>query len=90
MANAPTFTLAFIIRVNRTVNNKAPIFARITVNSRRTEFGIKRFISPEAWNPERGMARAKTREANEINLVLDQIRKRVLECYNELLWLRYT
>ena len=85
MANAPTFTLAFIIRVNRTVNNKAPIFARITVNSRRTEFGIKRFISPEAWNPERGMARAKTREANEINLVLDQIRKRVLECYNDLL-----
>ncbi len=85
MANAPTFTLTFIIRVNRTVNNKAPIFARITVNSRRTEFAIKRSISPDSWNPERGMARAKTREANEINPLLEKIRKRILECHAELL-----
>ena len=85
MANAPSFSLMFIIRNTRMVNGLAPIYARISVNTNRTEFAIKRNINPNSWNPDRGMAKPKTREANEINPYLEKIRKRILDCHSELL-----
>ncbi len=65
MANAPSFSLMFIIRNTRMVNGLAPIYARISVNTQRTEFAIKRNINPDSWNSDRGMAKQKNRKASQ-------------------------
>ncbi|MGQ1891373.1 site-specific integrase [Thermophagus sp. OGC60D27] len=85
MANAQNFTVSFIIRTARMTEGQAPIYARISINGKRTEFSIKRFISPELWNKEAGKVKPKSREAAQINPYLDKIRKRLWECYSESL-----
>ncbi|WP_010662971.1 Arm DNA-binding domain-containing protein [Marinilabilia salmonicolor] len=85
MANAQNFTVSFIIRTARITEGQAPIYARISINGKRTEFSIKRFISPELWNKEAGKVKPKSREASQINPYLDKIRKRLWECYSESL-----
>jgi site-specific recombinase XerD len=85
MANAQNFTVSFIIRTARMIEGQAPIYARISVDGKRTEFSIKRFIFPELWNKEAGKAKPKSKEAPQINAYLDKIRKRLWECYSESL-----
>lgn len=83
MANAQNFTVSFIIRTARMTEGQAPIYARISIDGKRTEFSVKRFIFPELWNKEAGKVKSKSREAPKVNAYLDQIRKRLWECYSE-------
>ena len=85
MANTQNFTIGFIIRAGRLSQGRAPIFARISIDGKRTEFSVKRSIPPELWNKEAGKVRPKSKEAAEINPFLDKVRKRLLECYSEAL-----
>ncbi|MFW6352071.1 MAG: site-specific integrase [Bacteroidota bacterium] len=85
MANTQNFTVGFIIRTGRVSKGRAPIFARISIDGKRTEFSVKRRIPPELWNQEAGKVRPKSNEARDINPYLDKVRKRLLECYSEAL-----
>ena len=85
MANTQNFTVGFIIRTGRVSKGRAPIFARISIDGKRTEFSVKRSIPPELWNQEAGKVRPKSKEARDINPYLDKVSKRLLECYSEVL-----
>ncbi|PWE00583.1 site-specific integrase [Marinilabilia rubra] len=85
MANAQNFSVSFIIRTGRMSGEEAPIFARISVDGKRTEFSVKRTVIPELWNKEAGKVKPKAKEAGRINQYLDQVQKRLLECYSEAL-----
>jgi hypothetical protein len=41
MRNENTFGIHFILRMNKVKNGKAPLYARITVNSSRIEISLK-------------------------------------------------
>ncbi|MBW8333293.1 MAG: hypothetical protein K0M40_14800 [Prolixibacteraceae bacterium] len=43
-----TLGIHFVLRMNKVMNGLAPIYARITVNSKRCEVSIKRKISMES------------------------------------------
>lgn len=85
MANAQNFTVSFIIRTQRIKEGKAPVFARFSINGRRTEFSVKRVVDPELWNKEAGKVKLKSKEAPQINTYLDKIRRRLMDCYEEAL-----
>lgn len=85
MANSQNFTISFIIRANRIKGEQAPIFARITIDGRRTEFSVKRFTNLQAWSKEAGRIKPGYKESKEINLYLDKVRKRLLEIYSTVL-----
>jgi integrase/recombinase XerD len=69
MANAQNFTVSFIIRTGRMTGEEAPIFAPISVDSKRTEFSIKRKVAPNLWNKEAGKVKPKSKEAARINML---------------------
>ena len=79
-----TFGVQFITRTNKAKNGLLPIYARISVDSRRVEVSLKRFISPGNWNDAKGSAKGKSEEIRNLNTYLEQIRSQLTECYQEL------
>lgn len=51
-----TFGLRYFIRRNKTNNNKALIYASITVNNKRIEMSLKHSIDVKDWNGKKGQA----------------------------------
>lgn len=79
-----TFGVQFISRSNKAKDGLLPIYARISVDGRRVEVSLKRFIHPDNWNDAKGSAKGKSEEIRNLNTYLEQIRSRLTECYQEL------
>ena len=79
-----TLGIHFVLRTNKINNGLAPIYARITVNSKRCELSVKRNISTNAWNVGKGMAKPISPENKQLNSYLEQIRKMMVEAYQDL------
>lgn len=65
-------------------NGEAPIYVRITINGQRAEFGLKRTIHPDEWNPARGRASKKTKEAIYLNDYIEEVWSRIHEVRKQL------
>ncbi|HNX55519.1 MAG TPA: site-specific integrase [Prolixibacteraceae bacterium] len=79
-----TLGIHFVLRTNKINNGLAPIYARITVNSKRCELSVKRSILSSAWNVGKGMAKPSCPENKQLNSYLEQIRKMMVEAYQDL------
>ncbi len=56
-----TFSLLFIVKRNKLKKNgEAPVFLRITINGKVSEFSIKRTILPDEWDSVKGCSKKKT------------------------------
>ena len=66
-----TFGVQFITRTNKAKNGLLPIYARISVDSRRVEVSLKRLISPDNWNDAKGSAKGKSAEIRNLNTYLE-------------------
>ncbi|HCE55806.1 MAG: integrase [Lutibacter sp. BRH_c52] len=84
MKTSTTFSILIWINTSRLKNNEAEIFARVTVNLRRTNISLKRKIDVESWNRSKGRVKGNCKEARTLNLYLDQEQARLFECYQEL------
>lgn len=62
----------------------APIYARITVNGKRTEISLKREISVTYWDARSKRAKPRTPGAKTINAYLDDIYSSLLDCHKQL------
>ena len=53
-----TFGVVFYLRKQKaTAQGNAPIYARITVNGRRTEISVKRSVPASGWDTKKGLAK---------------------------------
>ncbi|TRZ42327.1 Arm DNA-binding domain-containing protein [Robertkochia solimangrovi] len=73
-----TYTFLFYPRGNDIdKNGKAPVYARITVNGKRSEFSIKRKVVLEKWNSDTGRIKGKTPEVLELNKYMISIQNKI-------------
>ena len=84
MRSTNTFGIQFIIRKNKLKNGLVPIYARITVDAKRVEVSMKRKIDPQQWNHKQGMAKGSREEIRSLNHYLQEVRSRIVECYQEM------
>jgi|SRR6266498_465245 len=84
MRNENTFGIHFILRMNKVKNGKAPLYARITVNSSRIEVSLKILVDILDWNASKGLAKSKNEKAKELNSFLEQVRGQLTDCYKQL------
>ena len=54
------------------------MFMHLTINKKRADTSIKRFIEPHAWNSAKGKANEKCRGGKDLNLYLDAISANIL------------
>ncbi len=84
MTTTNTFGIVFYLKRQKQKKGKAPIYARITVDGQRVEISIKKDIDVENWSKGKGMAKGKGEEIKALNTFLEQIRSRMVECYQQL------
>ena len=81
-----TFSVLFYPRGNDVdKNGNAPIYLRITVNGKRSEFSIKRKVLLTKWNSEAGKVRGTTADVRELNRYMDSIKVKVNKIQETLL-----
>ena len=80
-----TFTVIFFTRKSRGNSKKLAIYARITVNGKRSEISLKRSISVCNWDSSKGKARGTTENIRILNKYLDHVYGQVLDCHKQLL-----
>ena len=72
--------ISILYYVKRTKPNsigQVPIYSRITVDGKRFEMSINRFIEPNKWSSEANKMRGNTYEARSINSHLDNLKIKV-------------
>lgn len=84
MRTTNTIGVQFITRTNKAKDGLLPIYARVTVDGRRVEISLKRWIKPCDWNSSKGMAKGSREEIKSLNHYLDEVRARIMECYQEM------
>ena len=88
MKTTNTFGIHFIVRKNKMINGKVPVYARVTVNGRISEISIKKKILLSNWNIGKGMAKSNSLENKKLNSYLEQIRAQLAGFYQELVLAR--
>jgi integrase/recombinase XerD len=84
MISTNTFGISFFLKKDKAKNEKIPIYARITVDKKYCDVSLKYDVAIENWNQKKGMAKGKSKEIQNLNTFLEQIRSRLVECYQEL------
>ncbi len=84
MTRATFNVLFYIKRTKELKDGTVPIFARVTVNRQRAEFGLQQRIKADAWDPVRGCAIGLTKTAKETNAYLDLVKADLLFSKREL------
>ena len=79
-----TLGIHFVLLINKIINGMVPIYSQIIVNSKRCEVKIKRKVPVESWTFGKGMAKPSSSENKQLNSYLEQIRKMMVESYQEL------
>src|SRR5690554_3621396 len=91
MKRMNTFGIQFIIRVpKQQKNEKYSVYARITVNGRRSEISLKAKVLPKNWDEVKGKAKGKREDVIKLNNHIERVRSLITDCYHQLIQQRQT
>ncbi|MDR7208842.1 site-specific integrase [Flavobacterium piscis] len=81
-----TFGVLFYLKTQKTsIQGRAPICARVTVNGKRTEISVKRSVNANEWDERKGMAKGSRKETVELNMFLNQFKAKIINTYQQML-----
>ena len=80
-----TVSVLFYIKRSK-ANNEGicPIYARVTIQTKRFEFSANKYVNPEKWSSEGTKVKGTNEEARTINSHLDYLKNQVLEAEKRL------
>jgi len=86
MTKRETLAILFYLKnEKRKSNSEVPIYMRITVNQKRSEMAIQRYVDPAKWNRSGGYVKGTKQDIRELNEYLDLQRSRVYKAQRELI-----
>ena len=65
--------------------NEAPIYCRLTISGKRSNFSINRSVNPDRWELTDKLQKARKNEDKELSFYMESIRSRIKELERELL-----
>jgi site-specific recombinase XerD len=84
MRTTNTFGIQFITRSNKAKDGLHPIYARVTVDAKRVELSLKKYVHPDEWNSKKGMARGTREEIKTLNQYLEDVRANLVTAFREM------
>ncbi|WP_345741906.1 phage integrase SAM-like domain-containing protein [Seonamhaeicola maritimus] len=84
MQTSRTFSIHFWLNLAKKKDDLAPIYARVTVDGKRAEIGLKRETSVTYWDTKSKKTASRAPEGKALNNYLDQVYAKLLECYKQL------
>ncbi|CAN5400697.1 site-specific integrase [soil metagenome] len=85
MISKPTFRILFWLNTAKIKDNLVPIYARVTINGRRSEISLRRYCALESWDERSHRMKGRNPEATVLNNHLDAKYAKLLQCYEDLL-----
>lgn len=86
MKRMNTFGIQFVIRLPKQQKNEmASVYARITVNGRRSEISLKVKVLPKNWDEVKGKAKGKREDVIKLNNHIERVRSLITDCYHQLI-----
>src|SRR5690606_39079170 len=86
MKKMNTFGIQFVIRLPKQQKSEmATVYARITVNGRRSEISLKSKVSSKAWDEAKGKAKGKREEVVKLNNHIERVRSLITDAYHQLI-----
>lgn len=82
---ANTLGIVFYVKKHKEIDEKSPVYVRITVNRNRVEFSIKKKIETKYWHKNKGRAIINSEENRVFNSYLEQIRSKIVNHYQDLM-----
>lgn len=80
-----TFSVVLFTRKSRSKPQELSIYARITVNGKRSEISLKRHVQQREWDSSKNRGRGSSYPIQTLNGYLDQEYSRLLDCHKQLL-----
>jgi len=71
--------LFYLKNAKALANGEVPIYLRITVDGKRAEHSIQRYIHPDNWNGKGGRATGNKEKFKSLNVYLDTVRAKIYE-----------
>ena len=84
MQTSKTFSIHFWLKMTKRKGDLAPIYARITVNGKRSEISLKRTISVTHWDNKTKRVKPRIPGAKMLNSYLDDVYANLLDCHKQL------
>lgn len=84
MRTNATFSVLFWVYSQRTKNNEAPLYVRISVNRKKLNISLKRKVEVNRWDSTKQRVRGTGAKARDLNLFLDQEHARLVQIYQEI------
>tara|TARA_R110001592_G_scaffold208897_1_gene459970 strand:+ start:254 stop:1519 length:1266 start_codon:yes stop_codon:yes gene_type:complete len=85
MQTHSTFSIVFFTRKSSSTASKLLVYARITVNGKRTEISLKRHVLFKEWDNSKNRGRGNAYKIRVLNAYLDQTYSQLLDCHKQLL-----
>ncbi|APY12022.1 hypothetical protein BWZ22_12635 [Seonamhaeicola sp. S2-3] len=85
MQTSKTFSIIFFTRKSRSHVGKLSIYARITVNGKRSEISLKRSVLSKDWDRAKSRGRGYSNRTRVLNQYLHQSYNQLLDCQKQLL-----
>jgi integrase len=79
-----TFKVLFYVNGSKEKNGLVPIMGRITINGQVAQFSCKRSIDPKLWDTKANQAKGKSKEAQDTNHALDNIKAQIIKHYQRI------
>lgn len=84
MQTNSTFSVIFFTRKPKGLSNELSIYARVTVNGKRSEISLKRSILVSDWDVNKARCRGNTTKIRFLNAYLDEVYSKLLDCQKQL------
>lgn len=84
MRSNSTFSVLYWLYASRSKNDKAPIYARLSINGQKLNISLKRRIEVSLWDSKKQRVKSTSDKAKTINLFLDEYYAGLFQSYQEL------
>ena len=78
------YGIRFLVKKSKAKNGKAPIYCRITVNSKSVDISMKKSIEPDRWSNSIGSIKGTPQEKRVLNTRLDQFKLEIDKTFNQM------
>ena len=77
--------LFFLYKSKANSNGTAPIFCRLTLETKRKQFSTGLYVKEQSWNAQTQKVKGVSEDAQNVNTILSTIKLKITRAYNDLL-----
>ena len=85
MKTTQTFSILIWANKAKATEEGIPVFARITIDGKRSEISLKKKISADKWDSKMGCAKGNSEDARTINTYISQVKSELYKHYTQML-----